>query len=309
MVRAEAKFAWHLKRGQRIYGPISHRELRLLAELGHLRPDDSLWRPGLGSWISTSSVPGVTPLVSPRGSQTKQWDLIRIGALFLTKMNAQFSAAPTEFCRLALSTRQHARSVKDGLQRAYDRGASHRPNLDLIEVVRRRPHQGIVAGLLVIAVFVGALDFAMKSSSATDNKAQIANSVAPKFQDRPSTEPAAATPPWANPLGLKPAIDLTEAEAFSVSNGHPTGGFVLASTTSESQTESVAQASPIPVPQSVAAAGTDAVPLPTKKPERPSVKEARPNTPTLKRMAQRPKVREAKPMQFGIIGYNYSPQQ
>jgi hypothetical protein len=149
----------------------------------------------------------------------------------------------------------------------------------------------------------------MKSSSATDNKAQIANSVAPKFQDRPSTEPAAATPPWANPLGLKPAIDLTEAEAFSVSNGHPTGGFVLASKTSESQTESVAQASPIPVPQSVAAAGTDAVPLPTKKPERPSVKEARPNTPTLKRMAQRPKVREAKPMQFGIIGYNYSPQQ
>ena len=40
MDRAEARFAWHLKRGQKIYGSISHRELRLLAELGHLRPDD-----------------------------------------------------------------------------------------------------------------------------------------------------------------------------------------------------------------------------------------------------------------------------
>ena len=40
MVRAEAGFAWHLKRGQQIYSSISHRELRLLAERGHLRPDD-----------------------------------------------------------------------------------------------------------------------------------------------------------------------------------------------------------------------------------------------------------------------------
>jgi hypothetical protein len=100
-----------------------------------------------------------------------------------------------------------------------------------------------------------------------------------------------------------------EAEVFSVSNGHPTGGFVLASKTSEARTESVAQASPIPVPQSAAAAATDAVPLPTKKRERPLVKEARQDTRTLKRLAQRPRVREAKPMQFGTIGYNYSPQQ
>lgn len=302
MVRAEAKFAWHLKRGQKIYGAISHRELRLLAELGHLRPDDSLWRPGLGSWISPSSVPGVPPLVAPRDSQTKQWDLTRIRALFLT--------ASAQFHKLALSNRQHSRSVKAGLQRAYDRVASRWPNLDLIVVVRQRPHQGIVAGLLLIAVFIGTLDFAMKASSATDNKvAQIANSVAPKFQDRPSTEPAAPTPLWTKPLGLKPAIDLMEAEVFSVSNGHPTGGFVLGSNTSEAQTESVAQASPIPVPQSAAAAATDAVPLPTKKPERPLVKEARQNTRTLKRLAQRPRVREAKPMQFGTIGYNYSPQE
>ena len=184
MVRAEARFAWHLKRGQKIYSSISHRELRLLAELGHLRPDDLLWRPGLSSWTSVSSVPGVPPLPPPRDSQTKQWDLTKIGA---TRMSALFLAASNDFCRLILSTRQHAPSIKGRLQLAYNQVVSHWTAFNLIEVLRHVRPQGIAAGLLVMAVFVGALDFAMKSSSATGNKAQIANSVAPKFQDRPST--------------------------------------------------------------------------------------------------------------------------
>ena len=307
MVRAEAGFAWHLKRGQQIYSSISHRELRLLAELGHLRPDDLLWRPGLGSWTSVSSVPGVPPLLPPRYSQTKQWDLTKIGAQFWTRMSAPFLAASNDFCRLILSTRQHAPSIKGWLQLAYNRVASNWRAFNLIEVRRHVRPQGIAAVLLVMAVFVGAIDFAMKSSSATVNKAQIANSVAPKFQDRPST--AGPRDLWTNPSQLKPALHRTEAEVFNVSNGHPTGGFVLASNqTSESKTESVAQAlSPSQVFQSVA--GTEAVPLPTKKPDRSFVKEAQPNAATLKRIAKRPRGRESKSMRFGIIGYNYNPQR
>ena len=245
MDRAEAKFAWHLKRRQKIYSSISHRELRLLAELGHLRPDDLLWRPGLGSWTSVSSVQDVPPLLPPRDSQTKQWDLTKIGALLWTRMSAPFLAASNDFCRLILSTRQHAPSIKGRLQ--LDRVASNWRALNLIGVLRHVRTEGIVAILLVMAVFVGALDFAMKSSSATVNKAQLANSVAPKFQDSPSTAGPRAL--WTNPSQLKPALHLTEAEVFNVSNGHPTGGFVLASNqTSESKTESVAQAlSPSPV--------------------------------------------------------------
>jgi hypothetical protein len=309
MVRPEAGFAWHLKRGQKIYSSISHRELRLLAELGHLQPDDLLWRPGLGSWTSVSSAPGVPPLLPPRGSQTKQWDLTKIRALFWTRMSALFLAASNDFCRLILSTRQYASSIKGRLQLAYNRVTSHWTAFNLIEVHRHIRPQGIAAGLLVMAVFVGALDFAMKSSSATGNKAQIANSVAPKFQDRPSTALAGPRPLWTNPSQLKPALDLTGAEVFNVSNGHPTGGFVLASNqTSESETESVAQASrPTPVFQTVA--GTEGVPLPTKKPDRSFVKEAQPNAAILKRTAQRATRRAPKSMRFGIIGYNYNPQQ
>ena len=308
MDRAEARFAWHLKRGQKIYSSISHRELRLLAELGHLRPDDLLWRPGLGRWTSVSSVPGVPPLLPPRDSQTKQWDLTKIGALFWTRMSALFMAASNDFCRLILSTRQHAPSIKGRLQLAYNRVASHWTAFNLIEVLRHIRPQGIAAVLLVMAAFVGALDFAMKSSSATVNKTQIANSVAPKFQDRPSTALAGPRPLWTNPSASKPAIHLTEAEVFNVSNGHPTGGFVLASNDFGVGTESVAQAlTPSPVFQSVA--GTEAVPLPTKKPDRSFVKEAQSNAATLKRIAQRPRGREPKSIRFGIIGNNYNPQQ
>ena len=226
MVRAEAGFAWHLKRGQQIYSSISHRELRLLAERGHLRPDDLLWRPGLGSWKSVSSVPGVPSLLPPRDSQTKQWDLTKIGGQFWTRMSTPFLAASNDFCRLILSTRQHAPSIKGWLQLANNRVASNWRAFNLIEIRRHVRPQGIAAVLLVMAVFVGAIDFAMKSSSATVNKAQIANSVAPKFQDRPSTAGPRAL--WTNPSQLKPALHRTEAEVFNVSNGHPTGGFVLA---------------------------------------------------------------------------------
>jgi GYF domain 2 len=296
MVRAEARFAWHLKRGQKIYSSISHRELRLLAELGHLRPDDLLWRPGLSSWTSVSSVPGVPPLL-PR--QTTQWDLTKISALFWTRMSALFLAASNDFYRLILSTRPHAPSIKGRVQLAYNQVASHWTAFNLIEVLRHVRPQGIAAGLLVMAVFVGALDFAMKSSSATGNKAQISKSVVPKFQDRPSTALA----------GPRRLLTNQEAEVFNVSNGHPTGGFVLASNQpSESGTESVAQAPrPTPVFQSVA--GTEAVPLPAKKPDRSFAKDAQPNAATLKRIAKRATRRELKSMRFGIIGYNYNPQQ
>jgi hypothetical protein len=224
-------------------------------------------------------------------------------------MSALFLAASNDFYRLILSTRQHVPSIKGQLQLAYNRLASHWTAFNLIEALRHVRPQGIAAGLLVMAVFVGAFDFAMKSSSATDNKAHIANSVTPKFQDRPSTALAAQPPLWTNPSQLRPAFDFTEAEVFNVSNGHPTGGFVPASNqTSESKIESVAQVPrPTPVFQSVA--GTEAVPLPMKKPDRSFVKEAQPNTATLKRIAQRPRGREQKSMRFGIIGYNYNPQQ
>ncbi len=285
MVSAEASSAWHLKRGQKIYSPISHPELRLLAELGHLRPDDLLWRAGLAGWRPASSVPGIPILRDD--SKSKQWG---------------------EFFRRTSNASRQARSIGGALQLAYQRVAANLPNLDLIEAARRRPHQGILAGLLIIAVAAGVLDLAMKSSSAISSNAQIANSVTSKFQDRPSKALAAPTP-RTNSVELSPPIELKEAEVFNVSNGHPRGGFVLASRqTSGSDTKPVVQALPLlPASEAETAATPDGVPLPTRKPNEPFKAQADIVTP--KRPAQRQKVREPKQMQFGTIGYNYNPQQ
>jgi hypothetical protein len=292
MVPAEASPAWHLKRGQNVYSPVSHRELRLLAELGHLRPDDSLWRAGLAGWTPASSVPGI-PTLARHDSKPKQWGLTRIGGLLL--------AALKEFFRCASNANWQICSIRGELQLAYRWAAASLPNLDLKEAARRRPHHSILAGLLIIAVAVGVVDLTMKSSSVTGTATS-------KFQDRPSIAPAAPTP-RTNSVQSRPPTDLKQVETFTVSSGHPTGGFVLASRKpSESDTKPAAQTPrPLPASQPAIAATSGGVPLPTRKPNEPFKAQA--DTVTPKRTAQRQKVRKPQPMQFGTIGYNYNPQQ
>ena len=116
-------------------------------------------------------------------------------------------------------------SVKVGWQRAYDQVVARWPNLDLIKLVRLKPRQGIVAGLVVIAFLLGAMNVALKSSSASGSKTQLTKTVKPKFQDRPPIELAAPAPLSFNPLPSPPP-DVAAAEVFNVSNGHPTGGLV-----------------------------------------------------------------------------------
>jgi hypothetical protein len=59
MVQTHPEAVWQLMREQELYSGISDRELRLLAEFGHLKVGDLLWRPGLDGWRSGISSPGV----------------------------------------------------------------------------------------------------------------------------------------------------------------------------------------------------------------------------------------------------------
>jgi hypothetical protein len=52
--------AWHLARGEEQYGPLTDRELLLLAERGGLKADDLLWRQGFDDWKPVSAVCGAT---------------------------------------------------------------------------------------------------------------------------------------------------------------------------------------------------------------------------------------------------------
>ena len=91
---------------------------------------------------------------------------------------------------------------------------------------------------------------------------------------------AAAKPlQTSDPSASKPESDVTEVEVFSVSNIHPTDGFVTAPARHPaSATQSDTAISSTSSSQSRTAAGPHLVPLTKRKPKRPIAKETQSNT-------------------------------
>lgn len=50
---------WYLKQDSKEYGPLSHRELLLIAGLGKLRSGDRICAPGFPSWVPADLIPGL----------------------------------------------------------------------------------------------------------------------------------------------------------------------------------------------------------------------------------------------------------
>jgi hypothetical protein len=305
MVRIRPRPVWRLMRGQKLYGRISDRELLLLAELGHLKSGDLLWRPGLGGWVSPECIPGVLAPSLPRvQSPTAQSETAKISALFF----AAWQEAIRWQDKLTLFARDLIRSVKMG---------------GFLRLMQRR---GVFVGLLIAAVFGGSIDVAMRTFAIGAETSEKAAS--PKAQD---LQIAAAVPDTAKPVQInstppnapktiqslepKPEIDVTKGEDLSISNIRPTDGFTSKASTSVSQSEAPAKPDSVTNSTSVSQLDSaaqsdqaDAVPLPARKPDGPIAKEGPRTKATSKRIAQRRGEREPKPMRFGSIGYNYNAQ-
>jgi hypothetical protein len=186
---------------------------------------------------------------------------------------------------------------------------------------RLMQRQSALVGLLIVAIFVGSIDVAMRTFFERGTQPHTEKSSSAKIQDRlepdtakigqTSNRPDTRTPQASNPAEPKAEIGLTEVEGFSVSNIHPTDGFVTASAThSASSTQPNSAVRAASASQSRTAAEPHSVPLPRRKPKRPIAKEAQSSTAELKRTDdQRQGEGEPKPMAFGSIGYNYNPQQ
>jgi hypothetical protein len=279
MVRGSPR-VWHLRRGPKLYSRISDRELRLLAELGHLKSKDLLWRSGFGGWKSAASVPGVlapAPL-APGQSSTAQSLTAKISALF-----------------------------------------SHR-------LMQR---WGILVGFLIAAVLGGSIDVAMRASAtgtetsekAVSLQAQGLQTVVTTAESAKAVQSSPISPDGPitvqGPSDPKPESDPTqEGGVFSVSDIHPTDG-VTSKPNPPSLLPSEASAEPASVtngtkPEEADVAAQpdqfDAMPLPTRKPERPMAKEAPRSKATLNRIARRRGDQEPKPLRFGNVGYNYYAQ-
>ena len=50
MTAPASQIQWYLAREGQQYGPLSEAELAKLVELGHLQPNDLLWREGFPDW-------------------------------------------------------------------------------------------------------------------------------------------------------------------------------------------------------------------------------------------------------------------
>jgi hypothetical protein len=216
--------------------------------------------------------------------------------------------------RLGLGGRRSAESLPDVGDPPHQP-----PGQSLIAQLKPRlmQRQGALIGLLIAAIFVGSIDVAMRTYFAIGAQPQTA-----KIQDRliaadlakavqTSISPAAAKPLQTSaPSASNPGSDVTGVDVFSVSNIHPTDGFVTASATHPaSAIQPDSAISSTSASQSITAAEPHLVPPPKRKPKRPIAKEAQSNTAKSKPMAVRQEEQGPKPMAFGSIGYNYNPQQ
>jgi hypothetical protein len=183
------------------------------------------------------------------------------------------------------------------------------------------PHVAII-GLLIAAIFVGSIDVAIRAYFAIGTQPQPEKVGSVKIQDRltavvadsqralqTSTSPGIVKPlQTSDPSAPNPGSDVTGG--FSVSNIHPTNGFVTAhATRPASSTHPDAVVSSTPPSQSRTAAEPHLVSVPTTKPKRPMAKEAQSSTAEPKAEPGTQAEAGPKPLAFGSIGYNYNPQQ
>jgi hypothetical protein len=261
--------------------------LRLLAELGHLKSKDLLWRLGFGGWKSAESVPGVlapAPLATVQSSTTQS---------LTAKISALFS--PLLMQRWGMLV---------GFLIAALLGGS-------IDVAMRASATGTETSEKAVSLQAQVL----QTVAPTVESAKV-------VQSSPISSNGLMT--VQGPSNPKPESDPTqEGRMFSVSNIHPTDGFnskpsPISLSPSEDSAESASLTNPDPGAQPDSDAKpdepdataqpdqSDAMPLPTRKPERPIAKEAARSK--ANRIAQRRGDQKPKPLRFGNIGYNYNAQ-
>jgi hypothetical protein len=286
MAQAHPKPVWHLSRGDEAPCVLSDQELLLLAELGHLRADDLLWRPGFDGWRTVRSLLGhvtAPPLPS---------------SVSLSERPKQIGAKATP-----LLSRYQKKSGSPGL-------------IESTAFLGRVEHPRNLAGLLVATVLAGVLGLAMHKSFATDTQ--------PALQYSASTEPhSASTEPHS--ASTEPHFASTEPHSASTQPQQPKSEPAIANaveSTGQAELEgdiivhtvrvvSIDKLQPsdasVLVPNPVSDEPSNSVPLPTKKPVRPiqrlnTAEGAQASTGVPGRMPQTP---VPKPMRFGSFGYNY----
>jgi hypothetical protein len=242
MVQAHPKSVWHLTRGGEGPCAVSDQELLLLAELGHLRADDLLGRPGFGGQRTVRSLLGR-------------------------------ATAPPSPSSISLSERPK----RTGIAKAATPLLSRHQKKPLIEATAASLKlHGIarnLAGLLVAVVLIVVLGIALHKSFAIDPQPSLGCS-APTECHSAATEPypASIEPHSASIEPQQPHFESSGANAIkpseSISHAELEGDVIVRTVKVLSVEMPQPSDAPALVPQPASEGPSNIIPLPTKKPAR-----------------------------------------
>lgn len=170
MSDSEHPVEWYLARDGQQFGPLNDMELRKFIELGHMRPDDLLWRHGFADWRSASAV---FPAGRPTPPATKQTAPARTPpadgqrpAAAQTKPEPERTTGPAQTAARPVARTGASGPSADGgargqsaaapQRRAEGRQAEQRAARPAQQQVRRRSYGTLVVFLLLVTVLGGA---------------------------------------------------------------------------------------------------------------------------------------------------------
>jgi hypothetical protein len=161
--------------------------------------------------------------------------------------------------------------------------------------------------VLLVIIFVAAfIDVALLAAFAMVPQTRMDSTAPRKLQRRLATAPISTSPVQMSSFSEpRPAIgpDVLPSESAplpaQVSNR-------ISISPSETDMQPVSKPDAKIAPQSGNRLQSDTMPLPTRKPERPTVKKALSSRTVLKRTIQRQVVQKPKSIQFGSFGYPYT---
>ena len=238
MAQAAPKRVWHLLRTGERPCVVSDLELLVLAELGHLRADDSLWRPHFHGYRTVRSLLG----------------------------HGTIAPAPSLISLSERSKRINVEAIPDFLGPVETTAPAQKLLSATLGGANRHIKLVGVVGLLIVVALVGVLGLAMHSSLAIES--QPIQSTAFAEAGFASAKPHSAFTPVQQPNSRA----IANAGSFSGSTGQgevEQGRLIVRKVRIVDIDVSQASDASALVPNPASEGPSNSVPLPSKKPARP----------------------------------------
>jgi hypothetical protein len=239
MAQAPPKRVWHLLRSGERPCVVSDQELLVLAGLGHLRADDSLWRPDFHGYRTVRSLLG----------------------------HGTVPPAPSLILLSERSKRINVKAIPGSLGHVETTAPAQKLRSATLGGVNRHINLVEVAGLLIVVALVGVLGLAMHSSLAIESQ--------PAIQSTAFAEPGVASAEshsastHVQQSNSEPAT--ADAGSFLGSTGQvelEQGELIVRKVTIVDIDASQASDASAVVPNPASEGPSNSVPLPIKKPAR-----------------------------------------